>query len=202
MECLHGKGVQGVVIAYGSLPAMTHTVSTPVDQNVGRETAGAAPAAEADSRISAVRRSLPLPGFLRRERVLGQVIRFGLVGGLNTLVDYGLFNLLVVVFSMNPVAANPISVSAGIINSFLWNKQWTFAAGGWHRWYRQAILFLIVSVIGLLINTGGLWLLNRLTGADSVLAVNLQKLGASVLSLTWNFVGYRFLVFRKAREAS
>ncbi|NLE73770.1 MAG: GtrA family protein [Actinobacteria bacterium] len=175
-------------------------MSIQVEQDVDPETVGSASTADRGSQITVGRRSLPLPRFLRRERILGQVVRFGLVGGLNTLVDYGLFNLLVVVFHMNPVAANPISVSAGIVNSFLWNKHWTFAGGGWHRWYRQAVLFVVVSVIGLLINTGGLWLLNHLTGADSVLALNLQKLGASIVSLTWNFVGYRFFVFSRKRE--
>jgi hypothetical protein len=28
------------------------------------------------------------------------------------------------------------------------------------------------------------------------MAVNVQKLGASVLSMTWNFVGYRLIAFR------
>lgn len=148
-------------------------------------------------------RSLPgarlVVSLFNRERLWGQVLRFAIVGGLNTLVDYGTFNLLVVVARMHPVAANPISVAAGITNSFLWNKHFTFGAGGWHRWYRQAAFFIAVSVTGLFINTGCLWLLTNLTGAQSVLAVNLQKLAASIVSLTWNFIGYRFLVFRRQK---
>lgn len=182
---------------------MAHTYGTPVDQPAGPPVTGPPALGHATPRTPPSPQLPPrrlLPRFLRQEHVVGQILRFGVVGGLNTLVDYGTFNLLVVVFGLNPVAANPISVTAGIINSFIWNKHWTFASGGWHRWYRQALLFVIISVIGLLINTGGLSLLLHLTGAESVLAVNLQKLAASVVSLTWNFIGYRFLVFRGTRS--
>jgi len=142
-----------------------------------------------------------VPSFLRREKVLGQVVRFGMVGLLNTLVDYGLFNLLVGVFGVPPLAANPISVAAGILNSFLWNKHWTFSAGGSARWQREAIAFVLVSLIGLGLNTGGLWVLNQLWGSNELLALNAQKLGASIVSMTWNFVGYRYLAFRTHRRA-
>lgn len=172
---------------------MTPAIMTPADS--ARSPAEAA-APETERRVSLRRPIALLTAILGRERLSGQIVRFVVVGGLNTLIDYGTFNLLVVAFGMHPVAANPISVGVAIVNSFLWNKQWTFGAGGWHRWYRQAVLFGVVSVAGLLINTGCLWLLNWLTGANSVLALNLEKLGASVVSLTWNFIGYRFLVFR------
>ena len=182
---------------------MAHAYGTPVEQPAGPPVTGSSPVGHATPLTPPSPQPPPrglLPRLLRREHVLGQILRFGVVGGLNTLVDYGTFNLLVVVFGLNPVAANPISVAAGITNSFIWNKRWTFASGDWHRWYRQAAVFVIVSVIGLVINTGGLSLLLYLTGAESVLAVNLQKLAASVVSLTWNFIGYRFLVFRGTRE--
>ncbi len=198
------------MIGYGSLSTMARAYGTPEEPasalspgGPSLSSAAVAPNHTADpptgatenggSQVPSARRFR----FLRQQHAVGQILRFGVVGGLNTLVDYGTFNLLVIVFGMNPIAANPIAVAAGITNSFLWNKHWTFASGGRHRWLRQALLFVIVSGIGLLLNTGGLWALNRLTGADSVLAVNLQKLGASIISLTWNFIGYRYFVFRK-----
>lgn len=141
------------------------------------------------------RRRRLVPHFLRREKVMGQVARFGIVGGLNTAVDYGTFNLLVGVFGVPFLIANPIAIAAGIVNSFLWNKNWTFSAGRSHSWAREALLFIVVSVTGMFINTGGLWLLTTLSGNDALWAVNLQKLAASVVSMTWNFLGYRFLVF-------
>jgi hypothetical protein len=54
-----------------------------------------------------------------------------------------------------------------------------------------------VSVTGLLISDAGIAVLHALFGGTTPLVVNLEKIGASVLSLTWNFLGYRFLAFRR-----
>ncbi|MHB1345187.1 MAG: GtrA family protein [Thermoleophilia bacterium] len=137
-----------------------------------------------------------VPARLRRERLAGQVVRFGIVGVLNTVVDFGLLNVLYHVVGLPLLVANTISVSAGIVNSFLWNKHWTFSAGGWSQWRREAVVFVGVSFVGLLINDIGIYALHSLWGETGVLAVNAQKLGASVFSMGWNFVGYRLIAFR------
>lgn len=115
---------------------------------------------------------------------------------MNTVVDFGLLNILYHVVGLPLLVSNTISVTAGILNSFLWNKHWTFSAGGWSRWRREALVFVGVSFVGLLMNDIGIYLLHTLWGDTSVWAINVQKLGASVFSMTWNFVGYRLIAFR------
>lgn len=137
---------------------------------------------------------------LRRERLAGQVVRFGMVGVLNTLVDFGAFNLMVFVFGVPVLVAYPFSVSAGIVNSFLWNKHWTFSAGRSPTWRREAVVFLAVSASGLLINWAGFTVLHLLVGSSAAIALNVEKLAASLVSMVWNFVGYRFLAFRAHRQ--
>ena len=146
------------------------------------------------------RRFVPAP--LRRDRVAGQVVRFGLVGVLNTLVDFGTFNLLAYVVGVPVLIAYPISVAAGIVNSFVWNKHWTFSAGDTGRWSREAAVFVAVSIGGLLINYAGFVVLHFLIGDTSQLVVNLEKLAASIVSMVWNFLGYRFFAFRAHRRES
>jgi putative flippase GtrA len=126
----------------------------------------------------------------------GQVVRFGIVGALNTLVDFGLFNVLFHFVGLPLLVANSLSVAAGIANSFIWNKHWTFSAGGRAGWKREVVIFVLVSVIGLLLNNAGIYVLTRLSGNMGVLALNLQKLAASAVSMTWNFLGYRLIAFR------
>ena len=142
-----------------------------------------------------------VPARLRRERLAGQVVRFGIVGVLNTVVDFGLLNVLYHVVGLPLLVANTISVSAGIVNSFLWNKHWTFSSGGWTQWRREAVVFVGVSFVGLLINDVGIYVLHSLWGDTSVLAVNAQKLGASVFSMGWNFVGYRLIAFKSSASS-
>ena len=137
-----------------------------------------------------------LPRSLRREHLFGQIVRFGVVGVVNTVLDFAILNLLYHVVGWPLLVSNTISVSVAIVNSFLWNRYWTFSArrsGGWHQ---QALAFLLVSLTGLLINDAGIWILHSIWGGSSVLAINLQKAGASIISLVWNFIGYRLLAFR------
>ncbi len=123
-----------------------------------------------------------------------------MVGVLNTVVDFGAFNLLVFVFGVPVLAAYPFSVTAGIINSFLWNRHWTFSVGKSPAWRREAVVFLGVSLSGLLINWAGFTVLHLFIGSNAALVLNLEKLAASMVSMVWNFVGYRFLAFRAHRK--
>lgn len=148
-----------------------------------------------------------VPSVLRRDRLAGQMVRFSMVGALNTGVDWGLFFLFNVLFNSvarDPLVthrhlyltANAIAFSAGILNSFLWNKHWTFSAGRSQQTRREALVFLAVSIISLGINTGGLWVLSHLLTGTTLVTVAFHKLGTTVVTMTWNFLGYRFLAFR------
>jgi len=127
---------------------------------------------------------------------------------MNTVVDYGLFNLLAFGLGVTPVLTlfghefdpllvpQVVGVSAGIANSYLWNKLWTFRSRGWQRWRREVLSFLVISGLGFLINVLGFLLLRYLHPSDYWVTANATKLAASLLSLTWNFLGYRFVAFR------
>jgi len=129
-------------------------------------------------------------------RLRGQVARFAVVGVLNTIVDYGVFNLLGYGLHVHLVVAQAIAVTAGIVNSFLWNKLWTFRSRGWSEWRRELAAFLLVSGVGFAINVGGFALLHSTFGASSWVIGNLEKASTTVVSMVWNFVGYRFFAFR------
>jgi putative flippase GtrA len=125
-----------------------------------------------------------------------QVARFALVGGLNTVVDYGVFNLLSYGLHMHLVGARLIGVTAGIVNSLLWNKLWTFRSRGWGEWRRELAGFLLVTGIGVGISVGGFAVLHSTFGASSWIIANLEAASMTLLSMTWNFLGYRYFVFR------
>lgn len=133
---------------------------------------------------------------LRSSVILGQVVRFGLVGVMNTFLDFGLFNLFHFGLGMSVVLANTLSVSVGIISSFVCNKLFTFKRRDWRGWRQEASLFLAVSVTGLLISDVGIAVLHPLIGGTTPLVVNLEKVGAMIPSRIWTFLGYRFLAFR------
>ena len=128
-----------------------------------------------------------------------QLLWFGIVGGANTALDFGL--LFVFKFIGIPVEiANIMSTGLAFIFSFFANKKYTFKTTNTNV-IREMILFVIVTLTGLwglqtLIITLTHNPLTQLMGNTDV-ALLIAKLLATVASLTWNYLFYSRLVFKK-----
>lgn len=124
-----------------------------------------------------------------------QFIKFNLVGILNTAVDFIIFSLLIAL-GINYAAAQCTSYAAGMLNSYLFNKHWTFAADRSvnQRTDRRAriIPFIFINGVCLLISLGLLY------GLMDVLHLNawVSKGIATIITMVINFVGNKFWVFR------
>lgn len=138
--------------------------------------------------------------------VILELVRFVIVGGLNTFVDFAVLNGLMYVTGIS--SGWQFSVFKGssfivaVINSYVWNKWWTFG-GASKSDSTQIVSFLTVSAIGFGINVAAASLLVNLVGNplsafinDQVWA-NCATLAAVALSMVWNFLGYKFFVFTK-----
>ncbi|HTX78299.1 MAG TPA: GtrA family protein [Longilinea sp.] len=122
-----------------------------------------------------------------------QAVKFSFVGVLNTAVDWGVYFILTRWVGMTslPVAAKSISYSAGILNSFFWNRTWTFRSKA-QIWTTLAP-FVVVNLIGLAINTGVYELCLNILDLHELIAL----VTATVTTLAWNFILSKFVVFRK-----
>ncbi len=119
-----------------------------------------------------------------------KVIRFGMVGVVNTLLDLVLFSFLVQGAGVAVVPANILSYGTGILNSFLMNRAWTFkdrSQGA--ALLRSFFLFLGVNLLGLAFST--LLVAIFSTMMDEILA----KVLSVPLVFGWNFLTSRHLVF-------
>lgn len=147
---------------------------------------------------------------------VAQVGKFGVVGILNTLIDFVVFNLLSSKrIGFSKVTANICSTTLAMIFSFFANRQAVFSGGNSNP-FTQAVLFFVITGFGLyVLQTGALHVLvdvwrwprrlvdrvlkitglNKRFSTDFVLK-NGAKAGASILSLTWNFFLYKYVVFR------
>jgi putative flippase GtrA len=115
--------------------------------------------------------------------------RFCLVGAGNTFVDFIVFFLLIS-FGVSALLAQVCSYTAGVVNSYVWNRIWTF------RVKRKASIgeflrFLIVNVLSLAV-TLLLLFLCRDVGHWPLFA---GKLIATFGGIAVNFAGSRFWVF-------
>lgn len=127
--------------------------------------------------------------------------KFFFVGVLNTALDFAVLNLCLYLFGTGAneqlfILFKSISFIVAVINSYLLNKYWVFrqtkAADA-----REISLFLIISLIGFLINVSVSSAMFALLQHDFSphLAANLGALIGTFVVLAWNFVGYRFFVF-------
>ena len=136
--------------------------------------------------------------------VIYQVAKFALVGALNTAVDFGVANFLIIISGIavgtEVIAFKGISFTVAVINSYFWNKFWTFRKkeGGGFGEFSQ---FLVVSFVGLGINLGVAYLvintLSPVGGMSDKQWANVGFLVATFVALAWNFFGYKFIVFKK-----
>lgn len=135
--------------------------------------------------------------------VLWQVAKFGLVGILNTLMDLGILNFLIFISGIAEglpfTVFKGASFSLAVINSYFWNKFWTFRGKGTATG-KEFIQFLLVSVTGFGINVGLASLVVNFVGPQFGLTkelwANVGALAAVSLSMVWNFAGYKFIVFK------
>ena len=140
---------------------------------------------------------------------LWQVIKFGLVGVSNTVVDFAVLNILVLILGVTDgvwlAVINVIAFAFAVTNSYLWNKFWTFKQPGKTDLGGEISKFLAVSVIGAGLNTATVYLVTTfiepMFGLSDQLWVNVGKILATVVVLAWNFVGYKFWAFRSAKKA-
>jgi putative flippase GtrA len=139
-------------------------------------------------------------------KTLGQFLKFIVVGVLNTAIDFGVLNALSYATGIYAghylIILNSVAFGAAVTNSYLWNKYWTFKeqASGQVR-ASEASTFLVVSVIGLAINSGIVYgvttyIAPPLAVFTPALWENFAKLLATGVALIWNFLGYKFVVFK------
>lgn len=131
---------------------------------------------------------------LDRKNLL-QLMRFGIVGIANTAIDLSVFFVL----TMGRVPYLPAQVlaySAGVVNSFVLNRKWTFKVEGKTRWGEMSG-FLLVNLSSLLLSS---LLLFILYDACHV-GLWLSKLVATGLCMLVNFAASRRWVFNVRRAA-
>lgn len=90
-----------------------------------------------------------------------QFLKFGLVGLVNTLVTLFVIWVLIHWFHSNDYVANIFGYLAGLLNSFILNKIWTFQTSGNVK--SSLVKFLIIFVISYFIQLGVLYLLLHFT---------------------------------------
>ena len=144
---------------------------------------------------------------LKSREFLRELVRFGLVGGVGLVIDVIVFNALrTTVFSPvfvhgGPIIAKTISTSVAIAANWMGNRLWTFRAKRRHDVVREGIEFAVISVAGMFVAVGCLWVSHYLLGLTSLLADNIStNVVGLLLGAMFRFALYRWWVFAPKRQ--
>ena len=118
-----------------------------------------------------------------------QPIRFLFVGGLNTLVGYGVYALLLYI-GVNYLIANTISTIIGVAHSYLWNRFFTFKSK--NKALKEITKFVSVYIISYLIGMCTLYIFKDKLNISAYLAglINL------VITTLISYFGHKYISFR------
>ena len=126
-------------------------------------------------------------------------VKFGVVGASGFVIHGGLLYLLRDVVGINQFLANVIGFVAAASSNYVLNRVWTFRSRETQVGV-EYLKFILVSVVGLGINTGSLWLLTRLipawSGEGDWRFYILWAVAVGITTL-WNFFGNMLFTFKQ-----
>ena len=145
------------------------------------------------------------------KKTIVQLFKYGVIGVMNTIITAVTFYLLNTWAGVPYGAANIIGYVLGVINSFVWNRQWVFKNGTNIK--REALLFGCGFVVCWLLQGGVSWLL--LEGldwknlpVDTIPFLPMEKAGQNIVMVismvvytVANYIYNRTITFKEKKES-
>lgn len=122
---------------------------------------------------------------------VNKFIKFGLVGVLNTLINwiiFALLNFLGVYYILSNIIAYVIATT----NSYIWNSKWVFKYNGKDK-KETTGKFIILNLIGLALNTTILYLLVDMLGLNKLVALVIT----TAIVMVINYIVNKMWVFKE-----
>ena len=127
-------------------------------------------------------------------RGVRQFIKFGLVGASSTIIDWGIYLVLTRFLGIYYIMAKILSFSIAVINSYIWNRRWTFRSNNPQK-LREFIKFLIIAFVGVVLNSMIMYIV-----VDFVHLSDLYGLVfASGIVMFWNFLANKYYTFKESQ---
>ena len=118
------------------------------------------------------------------EKLIAQIMKFGVVGTLAFLIDYGLMVALTELGGLNPVLSAGISFCVSVVFNYVASMRYVFKHREDLSKRYEFVIFVVLSVIGLGINELIMW-----AGVDLAhVSYLVVKIVATAVVMVWNFL--------------
>lgn len=128
---------------------------------------------------------------IRKGESTKQFLKFGIIGTLNTLINLAVLYVLTSVFGLYYMLSAVLAFLIANLNSFLWNKKWTFREKIKHRFTIKYIKFLSISLVSLFVNLAFLYIFTEFFKVYYLVS----QIIAIGISLIINFLGNKRWTF-------
>jgi len=140
--------------------------------------------------------ALPAPGpYSRVAAMLPELLKFGIVGGIGTVVDLGGAALLHGKYHVEPLAAKAVSTSLATVVTYLGSRFWTFKHRENQELSREAVLFVALNLVGLAIAEVVVGLVTYGLGLHGQLEYNAASFVGTGFGTIFRYFAYRRWVF-------
>lgn len=129
--------------------------------------------------------------------LIAQFAKFGVVGGIAFLIDYGIMVFLTEVFGVNYLISATISFTVSVIFNYLASMRYVFTHKEDMSRKREFVIFIVLSVIGLGLNDLFMWLFTGFLGITYLLS----KIIATAFVTVYNFVTRKIFLDAGDRSA-
>lgn len=128
------------------------------------------------------------------KKLIAQFMKFGIVGVIAFVIDYGLMVLLTEVFGVPYLISTTVSFIISVIFNYFASMRFVFKRKDDMSRRREFIIFVVLSVIGLVINDVFMWLMVDFLFID----YRISKIVVTFIVAVWNFVTRK--IFLEAKE--
>ena len=117
------------------------------------------------------------------KKLIIQLIKFGIVGVIATIIDFGVLILLKEVLGVYVLIASAVSFAASVVVNYMLSMMYVFKGGNGSK-IKEFIVFVLLSAGGLLINEIIMWI-----GIENMSIYYIWvKIFACIFVLLYNFI--------------
>ncbi len=134
------------------------------------------------------------------KKEIGEMLRFIIVGLINTLVGSGVMFIAFNLFNLSYWVSSALNYVIGSICSYLLNKYFTFKSNS--KSAREILVFIVNILICYLVAYGLARPISRLifSGLEQNIQDNIALLAGMVVFTGLNYIGQKFFVFKKEAD--
>lgn len=125
-------------------------------------------------------------------KLIKQILKFGVVGGIAFLIDYSLLYVLTEYAKIPVLYSSVISFSVSVIFNYILSTKWVFSTKE-KQTLKDFVIFVLLSVVGLGINQLIMYLgINKLH-----IYYMIVKLFATAIVMVYNFITRKLIIEKK-----